>query len=193
MKSIVRKDNGDDWEEYLRKLYFEETGDDDPTDEELRRFDKNRKSKKKVSNEDWESATDPDSRIGKLKDGRFHLKYKAENAVDLETQVIVAAEVYHGDQGDTRTIEDTVNTAKTHVKQAAPEAEVQEVVADKGYHSEGALDDLQNECEVRTYIPEPDRKDNRRLDRQVRSSRGILPSQPPQHERQSRSSTSASA
>ena len=162
MKSIVRKDNGDDWEEYLRKLYFEETGDDDPTDEELRRFDKNRKSKKKVSNEDWESATDPDSRIGKLKDGRFHLKYKAENAVDLDTQVIVAAEVYHGDQGDTRTIEDTVNTAKAHVKQAAPGAEVQEVVADKGYHSEGALDDLQNECGVRTYIPEPDRKDNRR-------------------------------
>ncbi|MEP4222831.1 MAG: hypothetical protein ABJ378_06155 [Rhodopirellula bahusiensis] len=74
LKSIVREDNGDDWQAYLRKLYFEETGEDNPSDEELRRFDKGRKSKKKVSNDEWESATDPDSRIGKMKDGRFHLK-----------------------------------------------------------------------------------------------------------------------
>ena len=88
----------DHWREYLRKLYEEETGNRDPDDEELRRFDKRRKAKKKVSNEDWESETDPDSRIGKMKDGRFHLKYKAENAVDLETEIIVAAEIYHGDE-----------------------------------------------------------------------------------------------
>ena len=158
LKSIVRKDNGDDWQAYLRKLYVEETGKDSPSDEELRRFDKGRKSKKKVSNDEWESATDPDSRIGKMKDGRFHLKYKAENAVDLETQVIVSAEVYYGNQGDTHTIEDTVNSAKTHLRETCPEKEVQEVVADKGYHSEHVLDGLQNECDLRTYIPEPDRK-----------------------------------
>lgn len=161
LKSIVRKDNGDDWQEYLRKLYAEETGKTNPTDEELRRFDKSRKSKKKVSNEHWESETDPDSRIGKMKDGRFHLKYKAENAVDLETNVIVSAEVYHGDRGDTSTIEDTVNAAKVNLKQAGTNLEVEEVVADKGYHSEQALDDLQNKCNTRTYIPEPDRKGNR--------------------------------
>ena len=161
MKSIVRKDNGDDWREYLRKLYEEETGISDPDDEELRRFDKRRKPKKRVSNEDWESETDPDSRIGKLKDGRFHLKYKAENAIDLETEVIVAAEVYHGDVGDTTTIEDTVNTAKTNLREAGTECEVKEVVADKGYHGEETLDALQNESLVRTYIPESDRKGNR--------------------------------
>jgi transposase len=161
MKSIVRKDNGDDWREYLRKLYEEETGISDPDDEELRRFDKRRKPKKKVSNEDWESATDPDSRIGKMKDGRFHLKYKAENAIDLETEVIVAAEVYHGNVGDTSTIEDTVNTAQTHLREAGTECEVKEVVADKGYHGEETLDSLQNESHVRTYIPESDRKTNR--------------------------------
>lgn len=161
MKSIVRKDNGDDWREYLRKLYEEETGISDPDDEELRRFDKRRKPKKKVSNEDWESASDPDSRIGKMKDGRFHLKYKAENAVDLESEVIVAAEVYHGNVGDTSTIEDTVNTAQTHLREAGTECEVKEVVADKGYHGEETLDSLQNESHVRTYIPESDRKTNR--------------------------------
>ncbi|MEO1523969.1 MAG: transposase [Planctomycetota bacterium] len=161
MKSIVRKDNGDDWREYLRKLYEEETGESDPDDDELRRFDKRRKSKKKVSNEDWESKTDADSRIGKMKDGRFHLKYKAENAIDLDTEIIVAAEVYHGDVGDTSTIEDTVTTAQTHLREAGTGCEVKEVVADKGYHSEDALDRLQNESSVRTYIPEAERKTDR--------------------------------
>ena len=88
MKSIVRRDSGDDWREYLRKLYEEETGEGDPDDEELRRFDKNRKNKK-VSNEEWVSKTDPDARIGKMKDGRTHLKYKAEHAVDLDTDLSV--------------------------------------------------------------------------------------------------------
>ena len=161
LKSIVRKDNGDDWREYLRKLYEAETGNSDPDDEELRRFDKNRKPKKKVSNDEWESATDPDSRIGQMKDGRYHLKYKADNAVDLETEIIVAAEVYHGNHGDTRTIEDTVNAAQTSLREAETGCEVKEVVADKGYHGELTLDQLQNESNVRTYIPEPAQRHNR--------------------------------
>ena len=64
------------------------------------------------------SCSDPDSRIGKMKAGRTHLKYKAEHAVDLETQVIVAADVYQGDVGDTQTIEDTVHAAQTHLNEA---------------------------------------------------------------------------
>ena len=161
LKSIVRKDNGDNWREYLRKLYEEETGKSDPDDEDLRRFDKNRKPRKKVSNDEWESASDPDSRIGQMKDGRYHLKYKAENAVDLETEIIVAAEVYYGNRGDTSTIEDTVNSAQTNLREAETGCEVEEVVADKGYHGELTLDQLQNESDLRTYIPEPTHKHNR--------------------------------
>ena len=161
MKSIVRRENGDDWREYLRKLYEEETGNDNPSDDELRRFDKRRKGKR-VSNQEWESATDPDSRIGKMKDGRTHLKYKAENAVDLDTEIIVSAEVYHGDRGDTSTIEDTVMMAQTHLHEAKTDCEIEEVVADKGYHSEDSLDRLQNESLWRSYIPEKQRKKNRK-------------------------------
>lgn len=160
MKSIVRRDTGDDWREYLRKLYEEETGKSDPDDEELRRFDKRRKNKK-VSNQEWVSETDPDSRIGKMKDGRTHLKYKAEHAVDLDTEIILAAEVYPGDCGDTSTIEDTVMTAQTHLNEAGTDGAIEEVVADKGYHSEDSLDRLQNESPLRTYIPEPQRKKRR--------------------------------
>jgi transposase len=161
MKCIVRRDTGDDWREYLRKLYEEETGESDPDDEELRRFDKRRKNKK-VSNEEWVSPTDPDARIGKMKDGRTHLKYKAENAIDLDTEIIVSAEVYHGDYGDTLTIEDTVMMAQTHLNEVETDCEIEEVVADKGYHSEDSLDRLQNESHQRTYIPEPERKTNRK-------------------------------
>ena len=86
MKSIVRRDTGEDWNEYLRRLLQEQEGVENPTDEELRRFDQQRKDKR-VSNEEWMSPTDPDSRIAKMKDGRTHLAYKAEHVVDLETEV----------------------------------------------------------------------------------------------------------
>src|ERR1035437_1064613 len=68
MKSIVRRDSGEDWKEYLRRLLQEQEGVENPTDEELRRFDRRRKDKR-VSNEAWMSPTDQDSRIAKMKDG----------------------------------------------------------------------------------------------------------------------------
>ena len=74
----------------------------------------------------------------------------------------MAAEVYHGDRGDTSTIEDTVMTAQTHLAEAETDCEIEEVVADKGYHSEDSLDRLQNEAHLRTYIPEKRRKKNRK-------------------------------
>ena len=55
---------------------------EEPTDEEVRRFDKRRKDKK-VSNDEWVSPTDPDAKITKMKDGTTHLAYKAEHVVDL--------------------------------------------------------------------------------------------------------------
>src|SRR3954467_14625549 len=91
MKSIVRRDTGEDWKEYLTRLMKEEglieEDDGPPSDEELRKFDKSR-TNKKVSNEEWTSPTDPDSRIARMKDGTTHLAYKAEHVVDLETEVI---------------------------------------------------------------------------------------------------------
>jgi transposase len=157
MKSIVRKDTGDDWQQYLTTLMREAGAigpDDKPTVEELVRFDKSRKNKT-VSNEEWESPVDLDSRIAKMKDGTTHLAYKAEHAVDLDSEMIVAAEIYHADQSDTRTLEDTVNAAQTHLRESGSEVEVQEAVADKGYHSNDLLETFAEETPYRTYIPEP--------------------------------------
>lgn len=169
MKSIVRKDTGEDWKEYLRRL-AEAEGIQNPTDEELRRFDKKRKNKK-VSNADWQSETDADSRIAKMKDGRTHLAYKAENVVDLETDLIVAAEVYHADQADTETLLESLEQAQENIDVVDGETDIQEVVADKGYHKTETLAELADERGVRSYIPEPKQKGRRRWGKRPESHR----------------------
>ena len=101
MKSIVRRDTGEDWKEYVLRLMREEGAiepDHEPSDEEIRRFDKKRKNKR-VSNDEWVSPSDPESRITQMKDGRTHLAYKAEHVVDLKSDVILAAAIYPADQG----------------------------------------------------------------------------------------------
>ncbi len=163
MKSIVRRDTGEDWNEYLKRLMQEEgliEQGDDPSDEELRRYDKQRKNKK-VSNAEWVSETDPESRITKMKDSRTHLAYKAEHVIDLETEVVLAAEIYTADTGDTDTLVDSVMEAQTHLSEAGLETEIEEAVADKGYHAAHTLE-LAEAMHLRTYIPEPQRKHDRR-------------------------------
>ena len=112
MKAIVRKDTGEDYQEYLKRLLAEQ-GVESPTAEEVRRFDRNRP--KKGSNKEWESATDPDSRIAKMKDGTTHLAYKAEHVVDLDSEFVLAASVYTADQSDPGTLVDSLLQAQTNL------------------------------------------------------------------------------
>ncbi len=132
MKSIIRRDCGDDWKEYVRKLMAEEDIED-PTDEDIRKFDKKRK--KKVSNKDWISPNDADARIAKMKDGRTHMAYKTEHAIDVDTDIVLAAGVYKADESDTATLAQTLALAQTHAVLAGSEARIKDVIADKGYHS----------------------------------------------------------
>ena len=161
MKSIVRRDTGEDWKEYLTRLMKEEglldEGDDPPSDDERRKFDKSRQDKK-VSNDAWMSPTDPDARIAKMKDGTTHLAYKAEHVLDLETQAILAAEIYHADQADTQTLEDSLHQAQAHQQEAGSGQEIQNAVADKGYHANETITELQQHTTYRSYIPEPELK-----------------------------------
>jgi len=158
MKSIVLKETGEDWKAYLRRLAKEE-GIEDPSDEDLRRFDKKRK--KKVSNQQWASKTDPDSRITKMKDKRTHLAYKAEHTVDVETDLVLSAEVHRADRGDPETLLQAVVGSQLNLMLLKSEAEIKEVVADKGYHSMENLADLDG-FGIRAYIPERRRKGRRK-------------------------------
>jgi transposase len=164
MKSIVRKDTGEDWRAYVVRLMREEgviTPEQEPSDEEVRRYDKSRKNKR-VSNDEWESSTDSASRIAQMKDGRTHLAYKAEHVVDLESELVLAAEIYPANRADTDTLVDSVMQARINVDAANARAglgeeQIEEVVADKGYHAARTLD-LGDALNMRTYIPEPKRK-----------------------------------
>ena len=165
LRSIVRRDTGEQYEEFLQRL-AKESGIETPTRAQLARLD--RKRPKKGSNEEWEHPHDPDARITKMKDGRTHLAHKAEHAVDMETGAVVAVTVQPANLGDTRSMEETLAQAGEHlavVAEAAGESSgvtavesegVAEVVADKGYHSRKVVRDLA-ESGIRSYISEPER------------------------------------
>ena len=181
LRSIVRRDSGESYQEFLTKL-AKASGIKTPTREDLARLD--RKRKNKGSNDDWTHPHDPDAKITKMKDGRTHLAHKAEHAVDLETGAVVGVTVQGADQGDTTTSVETLIEAAEQVETVVPDSEgPKEVVADKGYHSNQALVDLEA-VGVRSYISEPDRgrrnwKDNpeardavHRNRRRIRGTRG---------------------
>jgi transposase len=155
LRTIVRRDDGRTYREMLTQM-AKESGIETPSADDLVRIDRNRKGKK-LSNDEWISRTDPEAKIAKLKDGRTHMAYKPEHAVDLDTGVVVAAVLHSADQGDTTTIEGTLTAAETNLAQvsAAPtKQEPSELVADKGYHSRAILKNLDGGA-WKTRIAEP--------------------------------------
>src|SRR5271154_2217145 len=171
MRSIVRRETGQSYEEFLRGL-AKASGIATPTREDLARLD--RKRKKRTSNQEWKSPADEDARMAKMKDGRTHLAHKAEHALDLDTGAVVAVTLPGADKGDTTTLDETLCEAGMAVAELVErEAELrpddtpkvnvagmEEAVADKGYHS-GAVMKRMKGYEVRTYIPEKKQKGRR--------------------------------
>ena len=155
MRSIERRDTGESYEAFIRRL-AEASGVETPTRAELARFDRSRKNKK-TSNKEWKSPQDPDAKIAKMKDGRTHLAHKAEHGVDMDTGAIVSVTVQDASDGDTATLPETLIIAAEQVEAVQPEgAGVEEVVADKGYHSDETLVGL-GEVGVRSHVSEPER------------------------------------
>ena len=165
MRSIVRRDTGEGYREFLARL-ASESGIETPTREDLARIDKQRKNK--AGNDDWHNPHDPDAKVAKMKDGTTHLAHKAEHAVDLGEQghgAILAVNVCDAAAGDTATLTDTLVQATGNLRAVADdervagrvsEVFVSEAVLDKGYHSKQSMLDLR-EMDVRSYASEPDR------------------------------------
>jgi transposase len=171
LKSIVRRDGGQSYREFLTEL-AKASGIETPTAEELAKCDRQRKDKS-ASNDDWFNPNDPEAKIAKMKDGRTHLAYKNEHAVDLDTGAIVAAEIHLANEGDTTTMWGTLEKAANSLQEVREDAQVQATcqasgmadpselhieatVQDKGYHSAQTLVNLE-ELDIRGYIAEPDR------------------------------------
>jgi transposase len=165
LRSIVRRDSGEGYDEFLKQL-AKESGIDTPTREQLAKLD--RKRKRKGSNEDWVNPHDPDAQITKMKDGRTHLAHKAEHAVDLETGALLAVTLHPATAGDTTTGLETLAQCGENIRGVAADAgsgtaEEQvnpqgpaEIVFDKGYHSNDVMVVLK-QVQVRSYCSEPDR------------------------------------
>jgi len=162
LRSIVRRDTGESYEAFLTGL-AQASGIETPTREDLAKLDKGRKGK--GSNREWTHPHDPDASIAKMKDGRTHLAHKAEHAVDLETGALAAVTVQGAHEGDTETIEDTLDQAEENLEEVAKEPDaarglsdkpVSEAVTDKGYHSSARVQAL-TDAEKRTYLSEPNR------------------------------------
>jgi transposase len=161
MKSIVRRDDGRSYQEFLTDL-AQSSGIETPTREDLARID--RKRKKKGSNQDWHNPHDPDAKITKMKDGRTHLAHKQEHAVDMDTGAVLAMTIQGATEGDTSTIEGTLEAAEQNLDEARDHAgdeskmddTSKEVVADKGYHSKCVILSLLL-AGWRTYVAEPRR------------------------------------
>jgi transposase len=157
MRSIVRRDTGESYQEFLTRLAVA-SGIKTPTREALARLDRRRK--KRTSNKDWKNPSDPDAKITKMKDGRTHLAHKAEHAVDLDSGALVAVTLHGADVGDTTSLVETAIAAAEQIEAAhaasATPAALTEIVADKGYHSNQTMIDLEAVA-VRSYIAEPER------------------------------------
>src|ERR1700712_983810 len=166
MRSIVRRDTGEGYQDFLTRL-AKESGIETPTREELAKLDKQRKNK--ASNDDWESPDDPDAKVAKMKDGTTHLAHKAEHAVDLGEEAhgaILAVSVCDAAAGDTATVVDTIIAATENLLAVDGDERVSgrmhddfatEAVLDKGYHGRETLLDLE-ELGVRPYVSEPKRQ-----------------------------------
>jgi transposase len=162
MRSIIRRDTGESYMEYLRGL-AQQAGLDSTDDAAVRRMDRQRK--KRTSNQEWVNPHDRDAEVTKMKNGATHLAYKAEQAVDLDTGAIVAITTQGGAVGDTTSVQQTLPAAGYAVAEQIATATAQghykvheqgmcEVVTDKGYHSGPSLLAMR-ELGVRSYVSVP--------------------------------------
>ena len=149
LRTLRRKDSQAGYREFVEGLAAAD-GVATPTLAELAAFDRKRQ-RKTLSNKEWESPTDPDARVAKMKDGTTHLAHKVEHALDLQEGVLAGVTVQAADQGDTATLGETLEAVET-AQGNGPE----QVVADKGCHSDDVL--LRLDAEGReAHIPEPQR------------------------------------
>lgn len=173
LRAIVRRDNGAHHGEHIRQL-MKDRGVEEPIPVERRRYDCKRE--KWLRNRDWVNRHDRQARITKMKDGRTHLDYKAEPAVDLDTGTVVAVTAHPADCGHTVSMQTTLARAGCTVTEPAGKAAkadavapvetvsevgLEQVMADKGYHGRQVLEEWAAAA-VRTVIAEPERKPQKR-------------------------------
>jgi transposase len=139
LRELQNRNTGEDYHEYVKKLAAE-AGIDPNDAKAVRRFDKKRKGRK-TSNKEWFNPHDPEAKVGRDKHGATDMLYKPEHVTDLESGVIIRAEVRAGDAGDTtelaERIEDVTEILNRVNEAAGGPARVpnRSLTGDEGYFS----------------------------------------------------------
>ena len=156
MRSIERRDTGESYEAFVRSL-AEASGVETPDAGGSGSVRPVAEEQEDVE-QGVEIAAGPGrEKIAKMKDGRTHMAHKAEHGVDMDTGAIVSVTVQDASDGDTATLPETLLMAAEQVELVQPDGPgVEEVVADKGYHSDETLVAL-GEVGVRSHVSEPER------------------------------------
>lgn len=168
LRALEHRNTEESYWDYVRRLAAE-AGVDPEDIKAVRRFDKKREGRK-TSNTEWVNPHDPEAKVGRTKDGACDMVYKPEHITDLESGVIVRAEVRPGDAADNdETLCERVVESIATLSEVAPEVPLEklgaELCADEGYFALGQIAELQ-QCGVRTVIADPqaDRRKPERLE-----------------------------
>ena len=135
--SIIPKEVQDDTADYLKEL----------TENEEEQKDK---SKTSMSNRNWTSPADPDSRISKKKHKPFQLNYLGHISVDTSSHVICGALADFADKRDSSTLPKIVDQVSESLEREA--ITIQTVLADTNYSSGKAYRYLEGR-NIAGYIP----------------------------------------
>jgi len=179
LRALENRNTGEAYWDYVRRLAAE-AGVDAEDAAAVRRFDKQRPGRK-TSNKEWVNPNDPDAKVAQAKDGATDMLYKPENIVDLDTGVILSAEVRRADEGDTEGLSERACMAAARVeamreataaagKKPLPLASAT-FTADKGYYCVGELEVIQA-FGIKTVISDP--LSNRRVDKLGGSQRAVV-------------------
>ena len=156
LRELVHRNTEEQYWEYVKRLAAEAGIDPDDT-KAVRRFDRNREGRK-TSNGEWFNPHDPDAKVGMTKHGACDMIYKPEHVTDLESGVIVAAEVRCGDEGDTVDLAARVIAAGETLARVCDDPKQAKVLtsltADEGYFAVEEVGCLQAE-RVRVIIGDP--------------------------------------
>lgn len=174
LRSLSERNTEEGYWAYVQRL-AREAGLETTDGAALRSFDRKRAGKR-MSNEQWENPHDPDAKIGRTKDGATDMVYLPEHTVDLDTGVIVQAQVLAGDHRDSQDLSGRVIEAVVSVQAAMgstdPEMVPETFTADKGYFSLEEVGRLQ-ELTLKTVISDPHRA-QRRFDKLSSAQRQTL-------------------
>lgn len=147
----VRKENQEeDFSEQIEKT--SEVNEDKQTDEstELKIIKPKKGKRISLSNKNYKSITDPDSRIAKKPGKPINLYYSVHYAVDGKTKIITDVLSTYADKSDSDVLLEIVDRTEGRLNEFG--MKIESVGADKNYCSGKNLQNLEQK-EIQPYIP----------------------------------------